>query len=157
MNANSRPLLRIIRISSVKTILDEILITTRRSLNREVVSYLKSRGITKETAIKWEIGFLSSDQCLLELEGDREVLYQKGILLRRVDRSPLDQYITFPMRDQYGRIIGFSGRPPLPNSEVKLRGLKKYWHSRFDKRKFLFGLDKAIPSIRKEGYVVICE
>lgn len=138
-------------------ILEEMLMITRKSLNKEAISYLKSRGISKETAMKWEVGFLPSDQILLDLEGDREILYQRGILLRRVDKSPLDQYITFPMRDQYRRIVGFSGRPPLSNSEVKQRGLKKYWHSRFDKRKFLFGLDKAISSIRKEGYVIICE
>ena len=138
-------------------ILNNLLKLTQKNLNKEIVSYLKSRGISKESATKWGIGYLPSESLLLELEGDREVIYDKGILLRRIDKSPLNQYVTFPMHNQYGEIIGFSGRPPLDNAEVKRRGLKKYWHSKFDKRRFLFGLDKAIESARQLGYIIVCE
>lgn len=138
-------------------ILANLLKATRKSLNKDVITYLKQRDITKETAIKWGIGFLPSEKLLLNLEGDQSLLYQKGLLIKKIDRTPLKQYITFPMYNQYGEIIGFSGRPPLSNAEVKRKGLKKYWHSIFDKRKFLFGLHHAISSARQLGYIIVAE
>lgn len=138
-------------------ILNNLLKLTQRSLNKDIISYLKSRGISKESATKWQIGYLPEEDLLLNLDGEKDVLYEKGILLRRIDKSPLNQYLTFPMYNQYGEIIGFSGRPPLDNAEVKRRGLKKYWHSKFDKRRFLFGLNYAIESARSLGYMIVCE
>lgn len=137
-------------------VLDKLLTLTQKNLNKETVRYLKSRGITKETAIKWKIGYLPSQSLLLDLE-EIEPLYETGILLRKINKSPLHEYVTFPMYNQYGEIIGFSGRPPLDNDEVKKRGLKKYWHSKFAKRSFLFGLNFAIESARELNYIVVTE
>lgn len=140
-------------------VFEKIIEVTSQSLNREAISYLKTRGISKDTAIKWKIGFLKSEQLLIDNFSEDEInfLYEKGILLRRINKSPLSQYITFPMIDQYNNIVGLSGRPPLPNDQVKKLGLKKYWHSRFDKRKFLFGLNNAIESVREKDEIIIVE
>lgn len=144
-------------MSFMDQILHNLLKITRKNLNQEVASYLKARGITKQTAMEWEIGYLPSEEVLLDLEGNREVLYKTGILLREIHRSPLKEYITFPMYNQYNELIGLSGRPPLDNKIVKERGLKKYWHSIFDKKSFLFGLNKAIPSARELNYIIVAE
>lgn len=138
-------------------ILESLVELTMKQLSKREVAYLRSRGIQKQTAQKWKIGYLSSDSLILQLEGSKEDLYKKGVLLERIDKSPLNQYLTFPMYDQYQRLIAISGRPPLPNDEVKSLGLKKYWHSRFNKKKFLFGLNHAIDTIREKNYVIIAE
>lgn len=140
-------------------ILHKMIACTTQQLRKSqfAVDYLKIRGIKRQTATKWEIGYLSSDQELLKLDGDREDLYQKGILLRRIDKSPLDQYIVFPMYDQYQDLIAVSGRPPLPNDVVKERKLRKYWHSIFPKKKFLFGINHAVEPIRKNNFAIVCE
>ena len=138
-------------------ILENLIELTSKQLSKQEVAYLKSRNIQKQTAQKWKIGYLSSESQLLSIEGDREILYNKGILLRVINRSPLHHYLIFPMYDQYNRLIAISGRPPISNQEVKQRGLKKYWHSRFNKRKFLFGLNHALEKIREENYVIIAE
>lgn len=129
---------------------------TMSSLSKDVILYLKSRGISKESAIKWKMGYLSSDSLLAQFE-DKESLYEKGILLRKIDKSPLNEYVTFPLFNQYNELIGFSGRPPISNEEVKKRGLKKYWHSRLDKRRFLFGLNHAVVKARELNYMIIGE
>lgn len=139
--------------------LNKIIDLTTQSLSRDVILYLKSRGISKETAQKWKIGFLRDECQLLDIltPDELDLVYDKGILLRRINKSPLHQYITFPMIDQYGQIIGISGRPPLANEEVKRLGLKKYWHSKFDKRKFLFGLNHAIQTTREKDEIIVVE
>jgi len=137
--------------------LEELLKITQQSLTKDAISYLKSRQISKETALKWKIGFLPSEKEILNIESDKLDLYEKGILLNRINKSPLSGYITFPLYNQYNELIGFSGRPPISNDEVKKRGLKKYWHSRHDKRRFLFGLGHAIAKSRELGYIIIAE
>jgi DNA primase len=136
--------------------LEEMLRITTKALSKEAISYLKSRGISKESAVKWKMGYLSSDALLANLE-EKELLYEKGILLRKINKSPLNQYITFPLFNQYNELIGFSGRPPISNEEVKQRGLKKYWHSRLDKKRFLFGLNHAIAKARELNYLIVGE
>ena len=138
-------------------ILSRLLKITQKSLSREAIRYLKQRDLIKATVLKWGIGYLPSDKVLLALEEDATPLYDTGILIRKIDKSPLRQYVTFPMHNQYGDLIGFSGRPPLNNEEVKQRGLKKYWHSKFDKRRFLFGMNHAIASARDLGYMIVAE
>ena len=139
--------------------LDKIIHYSIQSLSKEAISYLKMRGLSKETVLKWKIGYIKNDQDFLEISNEQElqVLYDKGILLRRINRSPLNHYISFPMIDQYGDTIGVSGRPPLSNEEVKRLGLKKYWHSRFDKRKFLFGLNFALEPARELDEIIVVE
>lgn len=87
---------------------------------------------------------------LLNLE-DSDSLRPLGILVKG-DFSPLHEYITFPLYNQYGTLIGLSGRTLNPNQKKR-----KYWHSIIPKRRFLFGLNKAIAAIRKQGYAIVTE
>jgi len=138
-------------------ILHKLLDLTKNNKSEEAKSYLTARDISSETSQKWEIGFLSDQKQLETLDSDLDVLYDTKLLVRKIHYSPLHQYITFPMYDQYNKLIGFSGRPPLSNEEVKIRNLKKYWHSVFEKRRFLFGLNFALQSIREKGYAIVGE
>jgi DNA primase len=141
--------------------LEQVITITRKNL-QSVVHYLKNRGIDKQTALKWQIGYLPSIDIILQQVEDKEPLVDIGLILKDYNeqylkKSPLNQYLTFPMYNQYNELIGISGRPPLDNDTVKQLKLKKYWHSIFDKRKFLFGLNHAIKSIRENRYVIVCE
>lgn len=118
--------------------------------NQHVVDYLKSRGIKKSTADSWQIGYLSHQDLLLQIV-DQESLRKSGVLTRG-DFSPLHQYVTFPLFNQYGDLIGFSGRT-LQSGKVK----RKYWHSIINKKRFLFGLNKAIPTIREQNIAIVTE
>lgn len=137
--------------------LDRLLKATQKALTKESVSYLKGRGIKKSTALEWELGYMPSEEIILNLGEDLDCFLKTGILIKNIHKTPLKQYLTFPMYNQYNELIGMSGRPLLPNDEVKKRGLKKYWHSIFDKKNFLFGLNKAISSARELGYIIVTE
>jgi len=130
--------------------LSQLLEITKKNRNKIISEYLKNREITKKSAIDWEIGYLSNQNLLLDIE-DSNKLKELGILIRG-SFSPLHEYLTFPLYDQYNRIIGISGRT-LQSGKVK----RKYWHSVIPKRRFLFGLNKAIEEIRSQNYVIVTE
>lgn len=135
--------------------LKDLLQLTRDNIDQGIVDYLRTRGVKKSSADLWQIGFLP-DQALLQQIEDKESLRKAGVLIKGhtagQDFSPLHQYITFPLYNQYGELIGLSGRTLL-KGKVK----RKYWHSIINKRRFLFGLDKAIPYIREKGYAIVSE
>jgi DNA primase len=137
--------------------MQSVLKYSRKSLSSAAISYLKSRGITKQVALDWEIGFIPSNEFFDNLQGDREALYHTGLLIRKMNLSPLKGYITFPLYNQYDQLIGFSGRPPISNEQVKLQNMKKYWHTIIDKRNFLFGFNKAKVPALEQGYIIIAE
>lgn len=138
----------------MKDSLQQLLQITLRELklkaNQNIVDYLKARGIKKASADLWRIGYLSDQQLLLEIE-NLDSLRSIGVVTRG-DFSPLHQYVTFPLYNQYGELIGISGRT-LQTGKVK----RKYWHSILNKRRFLFGLDKAISSIRTSNAAIVTE
>jgi DNA primase len=142
------------------TTLENLLKITRLGLknNQQAKEYLKSRGINKESINTWKIGYLESLEDLRVL--DKEDLKAHGLLIETKSGkyySPLVGYITFPLFNQYDKLIGFSGRPPLENSIVKEKGLRKYWHTKIDKRNFLFGLNLAKREIQKVDEVIVVE
>lgn len=72
--------------------------------------------------------------------------------------------LMFPICDEQGRVIGFSGRVlPAPTSDVGVRDEKtaKYVNSPetpiFTKSKIFFGLDKSKRAILDAGFAIICE
>lgn len=72
--------------------------------------------------------------------------------------------LMFPICDEQGRVIGFSGRVlPAPTSDAGVRDEKtaKYVNSPetpiFTKSKVFFGLDKSKRAILDAGFAIICE
>lgn len=92
--------------------------------------YLESRGITQETIDFWEIGY-----CPI---GHKQYKKLKG-------------RITFPVRDQSGKIVTISGRKVFEALGVK------YDMYPFTARKVLFGLWQNRNDIRIENRAVVTE
>jgi DNA primase len=72
--------------------------------------------------------------------------------------------LIFPICDEQGRVIGFSGRVlPAPTSNVGVRDEKtaKYVNSPetpiFTKSRVFFGLDKSKRAILDAGFAIVCE
>jgi len=81
-----------------------------------------------------------------------------GLLTEREDGQVYDRFrhrITFPIRDERGRMAGFGARILRPDD------LPKYLNSPqtplFDKGKLLYGLDRARKPIRSHDQVVVVE
>lgn len=131
--------------------------------------YLKSRGISAQTAKNWQMGYApghgdSLREWAAEKHFSENILIEAGILVRGDEDSArpgmtysrFRQRLMFPIRNADGAIIAFSGRVLDPEAKTA-----KYLNSPetpiFSKSKVLFGLDKSHRAIRKANRVIVCE
>jgi DNA primase len=130
--------------------------------------YLKGRGFGRETAERWEIGWMP-DNPKIFLDWARERKYTGKELvdwgfagLRDDTRPSAGLYVRFrdrlmfPIRSEAGDVIAFSGRQLKDDPRTG-----KYINSPetdiFKKSNVLFGLDMAKKAVLKEKTVIICE
>ena len=132
--------------------------------SEEALSYLASRGINTETIKNWRIGYIPPEWRLLyghlqSLGHDREIILKAGLIkLKDGKGEPYDVFrdrIIFPLADQNGRVIAFSGRALSKDTEAKY--LNSPDTILFTKSEVLYGLDKAKSEIRKKNYTVLVE
>ncbi|OHB13457.1 MAG: DNA primase [Candidatus Zambryskibacteria bacterium RIFCSPLOWO2_12_FULL_45_14] len=131
--------------------------------NKPALAYITSRGINEETIKKWRIGYASGEWRLLyshlqSLGYDKEVILKAGLVKLKEGGEPYDVFrdrIIFPLSDQNGRVIAFSGRAFSKETEPKY--LNSPDTALFTKSEVLYGLDKAKESIRKQDYAVLVE
>jgi DNA primase len=130
--------------------------------------YLKQRGIDRAIAQNWQIGFApdSWDACLkwaLEQGYRRAEILQSGLVKPRDEEQPggevYDRFrnrIIFPICNDLGEVIGFSGRVLGSGSETA-----KYLNSPetplFRKGNVLFGLHKSKRALIEAGSAIVCE
>jgi DNA primase len=131
--------------------------------------YLKTRGISPQTAKNWQMGYAPASgdilrEWALEKKFSENILVDAGILVRGGEDSarPGETYprfrqrLMFPIRNADGAVIAFSGRMLDPNAKTA-----KYLNSPetpiFSKSKVLFGLDKSHRAIRKANRAIVCE
>ena len=137
----------------------------------KALEYLKKRGFTEALMEEYQIGFSPSDkttsyQILKKEKFSDELLQETGIFNSyKEDSELLDRFssrIIFPLRNEKGKVIAFSGRI-LPNEEESDNNFHeaKYLNSPetilFSKRDFLFNFDKARPEMRKSSEVILFE
>lgn len=128
------------------------------------LAYLKNRGLSEQTIVKWQIGFAPEDFHALE-----RALAQKGIKPEQMVKAGVssknergqmyDRFrgrITFPIYNYFGETVGFSAR--ILNDDGKSA---KYVNSPetiiYNKSKILFGLNFAKDTIRKKDEAVLVE
>jgi DNA primase len=90
---------------------------------------------------------------------DPELLEKGGLATRKEGGNLYDRFrgrLMFPICDEQGRVIGFSGRVLDPEAKSA-----KYVNSPetplFTKGKVIYGLDKAKRALLEKEYAVICE
>ena len=86
------------------------------------IDYLKQRGVSGETAQKFELGFAPDEwHALSKTKADESSLLQSGMLVRNDAGKTHDRFrnrIMYPIRDRRGRVIGYGGRV-MDKSEPK--------------------------------------
>ncbi len=140
------------------------------NLTEEVVSYLKSRGLTDESIKNFRIGYARGEWRDLNNHlgklgfGESEI--ERAGLIKKSDKSGAvegqryyDRFrgrIMFPINDSSGRVIAFSGRIFKDDGKSA-----KYLNSPetpiFSKSATLYGLDRAKDSIRKNNFSILVE
>ncbi len=123
--------------------------------------YVKSRGLTKETIQKFELGFAKNDavglcQAAQSSHYTAQQLKQAGLCVQTAygARDYFRGRLMFPIINQRGETVGFGGR-------ILADGEPKYLNSPetavFSKSQILYGLNFAGPAIRKAGRAVLLE
>lgn len=125
--------------------------------------YLKGRGFTRETAEKWKIGWAPPKEMFIAWAKEQGLrgrdLADAGIL-KKTERGSSYFYfrnrLMFPISNDYGDVIGFSGRQ-LEENPREGKYVNTPETRLFKKSNVLFGLDKARKGILDEKAVLICE
>lgn len=128
--------------------------------------YLRRRGIPKETAVTWQIGYAPAGwetlrNWALEKGFTREELLQGGLLTVREgdERGGYDRFrdrLMFPIRNDYGEVIAFSGRI-LNDSQKEAKYVNSPETPIFSKGRVLFGLDKSKRPMIEAGEAIVME
>jgi DNA primase len=131
--------------------------------------YLENRGVTTATLQKWQIGFAPGPPAhgwrmvkdYLEGKGyTKDELFRVGLIKSTEGgKEPFDVFrdrIMFPLFDQNGKVVAFSGRILSKDSDAP-----KYVNSPetelYKKSELLFGYDKAKHGIRQLNFSLIVE
>ena len=127
-------------------------------------AYLETRNLKPETVEAFRIGFAPDRFDALEKWAQKkkisiELMEQAGLMARSERGSTYDRFrkrLMFPILDEAGRTIGFSGRLIDPND----RG-GKYVNSPetplFRKSRVLFGIDKARKAMADSRTAIVVE
>ncbi len=127
--------------------------------------YLAKRALSADSVKLFRIGYApdSWDATFSWLTGKKfstQLLERSGLAIRRErGEGYYDRFrgrLMFPIGDEQGRVVGFSGRVLTAEAEAA-----KYVNSPetpiFQKGRLLFGLDKTKQSLLEEKCAVICE
>ncbi len=127
--------------------------------------YLAKRGVSPEAEKLFRLGYAPDvwDDTVTwaKSKGHDLALVEKAGLILRKEGS--DHYydrfrgrLTFPICDEQGRVIGFSGRV-LAGDEKTAKYVNSPETPIFTKSKVFFGLDKSKRAILDAGYAIVCE
>lgn len=130
--------------------------------------YLKQRSLNSDTARKWQLGYAPQNGGALfgwakEAGFTDHVLLVGGLVAPREPDDPsrgvyarFRDRLMFPVCNDYGNVIAFSGRVLSPDA-----GGGKYINSPetmlFSKSKTFYGLDRSKRPILKAGRAILCE
>jgi DNA primase len=126
--------------------------------------YLKSRELTAEVAKNWQLGYApDSRDALLRHARDAgfhdDDLRACGLFVGG-DHGPLSSRfrhrLMFPICNDYGEVIAFSGRV-LPPSEDPAKYVNSPETPLFTKGRALFGLHKARRPLADSATAIVCE
>ena len=128
--------------------------------------YLEDRQITRESIIRFRLGFspLQPDWLLRKARRDQidsKLLLTAGILAGGQGREPIDRFrgrVLFSIRDSQGRTVGFGGRVlPHMAESVPAKYINSPETPLFSKSRLLYGLDAARDAFRKTGTALVME
>ncbi|HFI0419918.1 TPA: DNA primase [Streptococcus suis] len=142
-----------------------LLMTTK--MGEEARNYLHQRGLSDEVINSFQLGLAPEGQNILyqklSQQYDENSLLHSGLFNPSEQNMIFDAFqgrIMFPLTDEYGRVIAFSGRI-WTEKDLQNKQLAKYKNSRstaiFNKSYELYHLDKAKAVIKKQREVYLME
>ncbi|MBI1984523.1 MAG: DNA primase [Candidatus Wildermuthbacteria bacterium] len=132
----------------------------------EAKEYLKKRGLTEESIVKWRLGYAPESASalfdFLKSKGYQESDIARAGLLVRSGSEVYDRFrsrIIFPILDMNSHVAGFGGR--IFGQKAKEKEIAKYLNTSntplYDKSRILYGLDQAKLAIRQQDKALLVE
>jgi len=127
--------------------------------------YLAKRGVSDEAVKLFRLGYAPDawDDTVNWAKGknfDLADLEKSGLVIHKEDTGRhYDRFrgrLMFPICDEQGRVIGFSGRV-LSGDEKTAKYVNSPETPIFTKSKVFFGLDKSKRAILDAGHAIVCE
>ncbi len=131
----------------------------------EALEYLEKRGFTRESIEKYGIGWSLHDRealtSLLKRKNfNMKEMEQAGLAIMKEDGTGyFDRFrgrIMFPLRDDNGNVVGFSGRT-LQQTKNEAKYLNSPETPIFEKSQILYNFHNARLNVRKTGKVILFE
>ncbi|MBQ9479433.1 MAG: DNA primase, partial [Selenomonadaceae bacterium] len=148
---------------------------TMTTYGESALAYLEARGISAKTIEEFRLGYAPDDWDKLSTAFEKRGVTQKQLIdaglaaARNRGSGVYDRFrnrIMIPITDVTGHVLAFGGRILETPSNLRVVGgnakpAPKYLNTPetiiFNKRKVLFGLDRAVSSITREGFVIVVE
>jgi DNA primase len=132
-------------------------------IGKEVIEYLRERGLNEESVKKWRVGWApETKKSLIDFlvkKGYKENEIEKaGLAIKTETHEYFDRFrgrIIFPIFDLNSQVVGFGGRIFKKEKEAKYINTPNTLI--YDKSKILYGLDKAKVEIRKKNFAILVE
>ena len=135
---------------------------TIRSTKNKGIEYLRGRGLSDETIIKFGLGYADPEwDSLYRYLKKLGVPEEKMVKLGLVHESKGKYYdafrnrVMFPIFSASGNVIGFGGRAIAPGDNPKY--LNSPESSVFRKKNNLFGLNLSKTYVAKERFIILVE
>ena len=138
----------------------------RRPEGAQAREYLAGRGLKEETIKTFRIGFAPDSGFTLKdrLKADfsEEMLRASGLFSWKegTDSAMYSKFrnrIMFPIANENGKIIAFTGRTLAKDEKSGPKYLNSPETPIYSKSRVLYNLDRAKEAVRKLGYVIIVE
>jgi DNA primase len=140
------------------------------SNSRHIMNYLDERGINADVAKDFKLGYAGFGNGLTALlksvKADLDIAADMGLLVKKDDYNKVyaDRFVNkliIPIMDRTGEPIALASRIIAREGEQLSPNFPKYINTNnseiFVKNNTLYGLDKAIPFIKKENAAIIVE
>lgn len=126
--------------------------------------YLAKRGVPDEAVKLFRLGYApdawdDTVNWAKSRDYDPELMEKSGLVIRRDGGGSYDRFrgrLMFPICDDQGRVIGFSGRV-LSGDEKTAKYVNSPETPIFTKGRVMFGLDKAKRPMLDAGRAIVCE
>jgi len=150
---------------NIYKLMDKVALIYQNNLhnkNTDVYKFLKNRNLKKDILNKFQIGFAENSwNFILKTFGIskniKNDLITIGLLIKK-NKYIYDRFrnrIIFPIRNVYGKTLGFGGR--ILNNQDQPKYINSPESIIFSKRQELYGLYESRLNNIKENYVIIVE
>ena len=140
------------------------------SNSRHIMNYLSERGINANVAKDFKLGYAGFGNGLTALlksvKADLDIAADMGLLIKKDDYNKVyaDRFVNkliIPIMDRTGEPVALASRIIAREGEQLSPNFPKYINTNnseiFVKNNTLYGLDKAVPFIKKENAAIVVE